>query len=427
VRPNVDTLYSQLFYDVSEQPLVISVPDMGNRYNLFPVYDMWTNVQASPGTRTLGNRPYQFAITGPNWNGTLPSGVIGYQTPTNVGWLIGRIQINDANDIPAVEAIQAKLKAVPLSDYANMATYSPPVNSNINPDWPKGLKVPAYIQSMTAAEYWDLFYSSLSHNQTLPQDTDFLAKMAQVGWSPNTPFNLTQLSAADLQVWEDAFKTALSLIENTRPSAPYNGWAIPRSGIGYYGTDYAMRAITSYIGLGANLPADAVYPSTYVDSTGAPLDAANSYTLHFAKDQMPPVRAFWSLTAYDPQGYFINNSINRYAVRGENLQSNADGSIDIYIQSNSPGSQNEGNWLPAPASGLFNLLLRLYWPENSVLNGSWIPPPVELAQPSSTNATAFGSASSTVPVSSSNAAEHSHPSFGACLGFVVSAFLLFVV
>ncbi|MEU6587429.1 DUF1254 domain-containing protein [Nocardia sp. NPDC046763] len=379
VRPNVDTLYSSMFYDVSVEPLIIGVPDMRGRYYLFPILDMWTNVQASPGTRTLGVRAgYEFAITGPNWQGTLPEGVLEYPMPTDSGWIIGRIKVNgSADDVEIVRNIQDRLTAVPLSAYGT--AYVPPENTDLHPDWPTGQEVAAYIAGLTPQQYWDLYYSSLSHRQTLPDDKEILAQLAEAGWTPEQKLNLDELPAADRAVWELAWPEALSRIEVNFEAVPENGWQIARSGMGFYGTEYLFRSTVAYGGLGANLPQDAIYPAAYVDGRSEPLSGDNDYILRFDADQVPPVDGFWSLTMYDENGFFIANELNRYAVRGEDLRVNSDGSVEIYIQSQNPGPEQESNWLPAPGAGVFNLMLRLYWPGIEVIDGIWNPPAVHIA------------------------------------------------
>jgi len=157
---------------------------------------------------------------------------------------------------------------------------------------------------------------------------------------------------------------------------PVAGWSVAFKGFGNYGTDYQLRALVDYLGLGANLPEDAVYPSSTIDKDGNPYTGANKYVLHFDKGQTPPVNAFWSLTMYDNDGFFVENPINRYAIGNRNpLKFNADSSVDIYVQNVSPGKDKENNWLPSPA-GSFNLMLRMYWPKPEFLDGKWMPPGV---------------------------------------------------
>ncbi|GAB0102105.1 DUF1254 domain-containing protein [Nocardia sp. JMUB6875] len=376
VRPNVDTLYASMLFDVSKEPLIVSVPDMHGRYHLFPLLDMWTNVDAAPGSRTLGANvgAYKFAIVGPNFHGGLPEGVHEYRLPTDSGWMLGRIMVDGPEDVPNVVAIQKEMSIVPLSAYGT--AYTPPQTSETHPDWPKDVEVAKYIHDLTPQQYWDLYYDSLSHNQPRPDDKPFLDKMATIGWTPDKKLDLGSLPAADRTRWEQAWPKALSQIEVIPGKDEVNGWKINRSGIGDYGTDYAGRASVDWVGLGANLPQDAIYPATTVDAKNTQLDSANPYVLHFAADQIPPVQGFWSLTMYNDRGFFIDNPINRYAVRGEHLTKNPDGSVDIYVQRENPGPAKESNWLPAPASGPFNLLLRTYWPGQPVIDGTWNPPAV---------------------------------------------------
>lgn len=375
VRPNVDTLYTSMFFDVSAEPLVVSVPDMGGRYHLFPIMDMWTNVDASAGPRTLGDeRGYRFAIVGPSFAGALPGGVHEYRLPTDAGWMIGRIQVNGPEDVPNVIAIQNQMAAVPLSAYGT--PYTPPPNTDLHPDWPKDQQVARYIHDLTPQRYWDLYYSSPSHTQTRRGDKALLDELAGIGWSPEKKLDLSTLPDAERARWEQAWPKALSQIEVDLGNKEANGWKIARSDIGDYGTNYAARAVVAHGGLGANLPQDAIYPATRVDDKGAQLHADHTYVLHFAADQFPPVRGFWSLTMYDEHGFFVDNPINRYAVRGERLIRNPDGSVDIYIQHGNPGSAKEFNWLPTPLTGDFNLMLRLYWPDGAIIDGTWNPPAV---------------------------------------------------
>ncbi|MEU1209032.1 DUF1254 domain-containing protein [Nocardia sp. NPDC005825] len=379
VRPNVDTLYTSLLYDVAAEPLVIKVPPMGNRYHLFPILDMWTNVDASVGSRTVedAGKGYEFAIVGPNWKGELPAGVREARIATDSGWMIGRIQVDGAEDVPNVIAIQNQLTAVPLSSYGK--PYTAPQNTDLHPDWPSKEPVAEYIHKLSPQQYWDLYYSSLSHAQPRPDDKALLDQLAKVGWSPDKKLDLSQLPTADSTRWNEAFPKALSQIETDISATPVNGWKTARKNIGDYGTDYSARAIVSYAGLGANLPQDALYPGTFVDEKNQQLNSSHNYVLHFAADKIPPVHGFWSVTMYDGKGFFVENSINRYAVRGELLPKNPDGSVDIYVQREKPDAAKESNWLPAPESGDFNLMIRTYWPDQKVVDGSWNPPAVTVS------------------------------------------------
>ena len=158
-----------------------------------------------------------------------------------------------------------------------------------------------------------------------------------------------------------------------------NGWSINTDTMGVYGNYYLKRAMVSQLGLGANLPGDAIYPLNLGDEAGQPLDGANNYTIHFEKGAVPPVDAFWSITLYDQKGFQVANGLNRFAVSSwMPFKTNADGSLDLYFQNASPGADNEANWLPAP-KGPFTLTMRLYAPKSDALTGKWNPPPVHKA------------------------------------------------
>jgi hypothetical protein len=159
-----------------------------------------------------------------------------------------------------------------------------------------------------------------------------------------------------------------------------NGWSMNTDTMGVYGNYYLKRAMVTQIGLGANLPEDAIYPLNLGDGSGKPLDGASNYTIHFEKGATPPANAFWSITLYDRDGFQVGNSLNRFAVSSwMPFQYNPDGSLDLYFQNESPGAEKEANWLPAP-KGPFNLCMRLYAPKSEALTGKWNPPPVTRVQ-----------------------------------------------
>jgi len=201
---------------------------------------------------------------------------------------------------------------------------------------------------------------------------------------PGEKFDPTKLDPAVAKGLQSAVAVALEklLAASKETGAPVNGWRVPPMVLGNFGADYGARAVVALVGLGANLPQDAVYPSAFVDGAGKTLDGANKYVIRFEKGEAPPVEAFWSVTMYDPQSFFVANPINRYAVSSwMPLKKNADGSVEILVQHASPGKDKESNWLPAPA-GEFNMTLRMYWPREkapSIIDGTWKPPAVKQA------------------------------------------------
>lgn len=375
VRPNADTLYSIISYDVTAEPLVVSVPASDNRYYLLPWLDMWSDVFTVPGSRTTGNGPQTFAIVGPNWQGQLPADVTEYRSPTGEGILIGRIQTNSKADYAAVHKFQNGLKAVPLSAYGK--TYTPPkgvVSPNQDMSAP-----PEQIDKMSAAAFFGMFVELMKKNPPHVNDYPIIDRMKRIGIEPGKDFNFTSASKDVQAALNAAPAEALSEIKSAslRSGTLVNGWRTTTTAIGTYGTDYLHRANIAYIGYGANSIEDAIYPAVYTDSDGVPFSSGKHYLIHFTKDQIPPVRGFWSLTMYDDRQLFTANPIDRYAIGDrDKLTFNTDGSLELYIQSESPGKDKEANWLPAPKSGTFTMNLRLYWPKAEATNGTWAPPPV---------------------------------------------------
>jgi len=375
VRPNADTLYSALTYDVSKEPLVISVPDSGGRYFLLPWLDAWSDIFTSPGERTTGTGAQTFAITGPAWQGSLPAGVREYKSPTGTGLLIGRTQTNGTSDYAAVHRFQDGLKVVPLSAYGK--DYTPP-KGVVNKDQDMSAP-PDQVERLDAAAYFSLFAELMKTNPPHDNDHPILDRMRRIGFVPGKSFALSDVPDNVREALKAAPAAALGLIKAGWKSSGVlaNGWRTNLTAIGTYGTDYLHRAGVAYAGLGANVIEDAIYPTALADADGQPFSSDRHYRIHFDKDRIPPVRAFWSLTMYNDRQLFAENPINRYAIGDRDpLHFNPDGSLDLYIQKESPGPEKETNWLPAPASGSFSMNLRLYWPKLEALNGSWSPPPV---------------------------------------------------
>jgi hypothetical protein len=202
--------------------------------------------------------------------------------------------------------------------------------------------------------------------------------MKRIGLDPGKSFDFDKLDATVKKALERVPEGAQALMKWKVPTLArvVNGWSMNTDTMGVYGNYYLKRAIVTQLGLGANLPEDAIYPLNIADETGKPLDGANKYMLHFDKGATPPVNAFWSITLYDAEGFQVGNSLNRFAVSSwMPFTYNPDGSLDLYFQNDSPGAGKEANWLPAP-KGPFNLTMRLYAPKSEALTGKWNPPPV---------------------------------------------------
>jgi hypothetical protein len=345
---------------------------MKGRYALFPMLDGWTNVFQVPGKRTTGTGEQAYAITGPGWKGTLPSGVKEYKSPTSIVWLLGRIYCTGTpEDYAEVHKLQDQFKLVPLSSYGK--TYTPPSGS-VDSSIDMKTAVREQVNKMDAVAYFSLLSKLMKHNPPVAADAPELAKFARIGIVPGQDFDASKLKADFLKrVPEVAFDRIMLQFKINKAVQNINGFVFTTK-TGIYGTDYLMRAFITAIGLGANRPQDAVYPTSTKDGEGKTYNGANQYVMRFAKGQLPPAQGFWSLTMYDASYFFVNNPINRYSISArQNLKINSDGSTDLYIQKDSPGKDKESNWLPAP-DGNFILMLRLYWPREknpSILNGSW--------------------------------------------------------
>jgi hypothetical protein len=374
--PNADTLYSMAYVDLTKEPYVFGIPDTGDRYYLMPMLDGWTEVFQVPGQRTTGNGAQTYAITGPGWKGTLPAGLTEYKSPTNLVWILGRIYCTGTpEDYAAVHAIQDKLTLVPLSAYGR--PYTPPPG-RVDPNIDMRTPTRDQVNGMDTAKYFTLLASLMKDNPPTAEDAPMVARMAKIGLVPGQTFDPNGMGPAVADALRDLPKAGVEKIAAHFKEAgtEENGWVFSLK-TGQYGTDYLQRATITYFGLGANRPEDAVYPTSEVDGKGAPYDGGKtSYVMHFPAGQTPPVNGFWSLTMYDSEYFFYDNPLNKYTVSPRNaLKYNADGSLDLYIQHESPGKDLEANWLPAPGAR-FVLMLRMYWPKEAVLNGSWKVPPV---------------------------------------------------
>jgi hypothetical protein len=381
--PNADTLYAMSWLDLAE-PQVFSHPDMGDRFFLFEVVDLWmSDSKSSPSKRTGGGDAANYLFTGPGWNGTVPAGMKHLPSATRYMIILGRIYADGTEqDYKAVNALQAQLKVTPLSAWGKPYTpVAPPVNK---PGFSMTDKPQTVILDMGTEGYFNLMAKLMAEAAPpAADDGPMIARMAGIGIVPGKPFELSKLDPAVQAVLKDIPQTALKKIEANKDSmgAIVNGWVVSK-GLGTYGPgDYLKRATVAAFGWPANQEKDAVYPYTEVDSAGQKLTGANKYTLTFAKDATPPVNGFWSITMYliDEGWWFTPNALNKYTVSPRNNPKyNADGSLTFYFQNESPGADKEANWLPAP-KGDFLPMVRMYWPKDtspSILNGSWTPPAV---------------------------------------------------
>ena len=376
VRVNFDTLYSVAWLDVRSEPVIVSAPDTGGRYYMLPMLDMWTDVFATPGTRTSGNAAQDFAVVPVGWTGQLPSGVRRIETPTPMVWIIGRVKADGPADYDAVHQVQDALRITPLSSWGPPP---PPVPVVIDPSVDMTTPPLDQVNAMSAAEFFRYAAELMKVHPPHPTDWSTVARLRRIGIEVGESFDAGALGAPVIEALSPVPGDAQQLLLRRLPGLAriVSGWQSNLDTMGVYGDFYVKRAIVAIVGLGANQPEDAVYPLLLADADGKPLDGGSRYVLHFAADSLPPVDGFWSVTMYDGHGFQVANPISRFAIGDrDDLRFNPDGSLDLYLQHDSPGGDKEANWLPAP-QGPLGVTMRLYSPRPAVLDGSWNPPPVQ--------------------------------------------------
>lgn len=376
--PNADTLYTTAWFDVGDEPWVLAQPDMGDRYFLLPLLSGWTDVFEVPGKRTTGGAAKTFLVTGPGWSGTVPEGMTELKSPTSMVWLLGRIYCTGTpEDYAAVHALQDAFKLQPLSSWGK--EWTPPAGK-VDPAIDMKTPTRDQVNALPAADYFTLLAELMKRNPPAAADAPAMERFATIGLAPGR-FDASKLDKrADRRIPSVGYdKIMLHFVDSDGDITRENGWSFTTKA-GIYGTDYLQRALVTAIGLGANRPQDAIYPTSLKPNALENYSGEHRYVLRFPKGQLPPVQGFWSLTMYDEQLFFVANPINRYSMSiRTNPVYGEDGSLTIYIQNESPGADKEANWLPAP-KGKFHLMLRLYWPTESspsIINATWAIPKVE--------------------------------------------------
>lgn len=374
VRPNVDTLYTTAFIDMSQGPWVFEMAANDQRYELMPFLDAWTNVFAVPGTRSTGQAGGKYLLVGPEWQGVVPDGLTLLRSPTQLVWLIGRTQTNGVADYPLVHRLQDSLMLRSLSAWQAGQGERPST-------WQAAAVRPAPPSVQMAAMDTEEFFTRLARlmvaNPPSAADGPMMLKLTRLGVGPGQAprWSTLERGAVALGRWIADWTVAKEL---KKPRDLVRGWSTPPVMLGKYGTFYNIRAVVAMVGLGANLPADATYPNTQVDSAGHALHGQHRYRLHFKAGELPPVNAFWSVTAYGADDFLMDNPIHRYALGDRDpLVYNPDGSLDLLVQAQAPEGKLQSNWLPVKAGEPFLLNARLYWPKSAGLDGSWGMPAVE--------------------------------------------------
>jgi len=378
-RTGLDTLFACAWADLEKEPLVLSVPETKGRYYVIALFDYWSNVFASVGKRTTGTGATNFLIAGPGWQGTVPADVKAvFRSPTRFVWVNGQMQANGPQDYAEVNALQKQYKLTPLSAWGQ--PYSTPAEVPVTAGADTKTPTLEQIQKMDAGAYFGRLARLMKANPPTAADAPMVEKLKSLGLEPARDFDLNKLSSGEARALRRAMLAFGLLEKGVKKLTTKDGWIVMPKNMANYGTDYMTRAGIAMVGLGAIQPVDISYPTAFDDGNGKPLDSAHRYVLHFDKGQAPPANVSWSLSIYDPQGFYVPNALNRYNLAAwMPLQYNTDGALDFFIQTSSPGPDKKANWLPAPSSGPFNLVVRIFWPKEAALDGTWKMPGVRVA------------------------------------------------
>jgi hypothetical protein len=372
--PNSDTPYSWIGLDLRAEPLVFTIPRIdGKRYWSAQLIDAYTQNFDYLGTRTTGNGGGSFVIAGPGWHGKLPKGAVKViHSETSLAMSLFRTQLYSPDDLDNVKAIQAHYIVEPLSSFLKVK--APPPAPAIA--FPKPLSAD---EQKTSPAFFDEMNFTLQFAPTDPSETALRARFAKLGIAPGKRFDIATLPPEMQQAIRDGMADGQGDLK-TMVTRVTKGEVASGDVFGsraFLKNDYRKRMVAAALGIYGNTKQEAMYPTYYIDASGAKLDGSHRYTLRFAPGQLPPVNAFWSLTMYEqPKSLLVANPINRYLLNSpmlDGFKRDADGSITLVIQNESPGKDREANWLPAP-KGPFSVIMRLYWPKEAALDGSWKQP-----------------------------------------------------
>jgi hypothetical protein len=312
VRISRDSLWTTAWLDLDKKPIVLSVPDTHDRYYVFSMMNMWTDVFDSVGKRTHGTSPADFLIAGPNWKGTAPDGIKEtFHSSTRYAWIAGQTQANGPDDFAAVNTLQAQYKLTPLSAWGQ--PYMPPARVPVNPNVNTQVPLPNQVAAMDAGTFFNRLAMAMEDNPPYAADAEALAALQSTGVEPGQRFDISKVDPDVAKVLERVVKdTQVKMNAGGTNRENVNGW-IRVPNLGRYGTNYVTRAFIAREGLGANLQEDTIYPMALVDDDGNILDSAHKYVMHFERDGFPPTNATWSFSLYQGPNY-VPNPINRYHI-----------------------------------------------------------------------------------------------------------------
>jgi hypothetical protein len=398
-RPDVDTLASSGWLDLSNEPVLLALPATRGQYLDARVLDMWTNVVWSTGSlenaRGALAKPRTIAFVAPGWQGGLPDGVERVEAPGKSLWLAVRVAATGPRELAAARRLQEEVRVTPLSAFdaedngrhrvrrvkgtkrgkplndvsADRADDDPPSFD----DTPAGQS--AAVASLDANAFFGRLADALQDNPPSPNDPHALEILADLGVKPGEPLHLPTGAAQAIAGGLAEARARIATAPNNALSV--NGWIWLGEGLGHYDDDYALRAYAAYAQPGSGTKDDEVVATATLDADGKGLDGSNRYVLHFPAKGLPPVRAFWTLTAYTLDGALVEGDFRRRSIASRDaLHRNRDGSLDVYVQAETPGRARQANWLPTP-DGAFEVVMRLYAPQGPAIDGTWQPPALE--------------------------------------------------
>jgi hypothetical protein len=377
VRISVNSLWSVAVMDLDKEPLVASFPAMNERYFVMQMMNMWTDNFGSVGTRTGATGGGRFLITRPKSNGSAPANVKDiYRSSTRFAWALVQMAAASPNEFSAIHGLQDRLQLTPLSGWET--SYAPPANVPVDPSVDTTATPYDLVRLMTGDMFFRRLAALLRDNPPYPADSSMIEKLKRLGIQPGRLLDANTADPSILRGLNRVPATVWSKLQVGPYSAPaVNGW-LNVTNMGRYGSDYTTRTLVAWLGLGALGSEDAMYPSAFVDGDGNVLDGGGKYVLRFQKDGLPPSAVgVWSISPYR-ENFYVRNAMNRYGILSSMpLKFNDDGSLDIFIQADSPGADREPNWLPCPPSDPFNLTVRVYQPKQTLVDGTYKLPPVK--------------------------------------------------
>jgi hypothetical protein len=379
--PNSDTPYSFVGMDLRAEPMVLTVPPIEkDRYFSIQLIDAYTQNFDYIGSRATGNEGGSYMIAGPSWKGETPKGVKKvFRAETEFVFAVYRTQLFKPDDIDNVKKVQAGYKAQTLSAFLGQsAPQAAPAIDFIKPLSP--------AEEKTSPEFFNILNFVLRFCPTDPSETELMARFAKIGVGAGKTFDASKLSPEMKTAIEQGVADAWKDFDELRTTRIDTGKVTSGELFGtreFLKNNYLFRMAAAVLGIYGNSKAEAMYPMYAIDAEGGRLNGANKYTVRFAPGQLPPVNAFWSLTMYEmPQSLLVANPINRYLLNSPMLpqfKKDADGGLTLHIQNESPGKEEEANWLPSP-KGPFVMAMRLYWPKEEATEGKWTAPKAEIVK-----------------------------------------------